>query len=251
MIHPSTWHIQTFREVLDDNFLSGQLGGFDFSKARDALELLSLVTVNPDTNEISMNPLVHTWAKNRLEARAQEKAWVASLSILYLSIGNSNHRFQTFFHKIQVHITACIRAPPEEHWLKSSQRTQVLQMFLSFISPLIHAGSTDLAEKLATFILSSIDQYMGLQPEIWRETTFLLSICQCKLRKYVESLQSIDEVVGFDEANQKIEARDRESALEQRARVRRKLPRKLHHGSGRELTRRNIYIPRFDEVEMP
>jgi hypothetical protein len=63
----SRWHVGELKKVLHEIPSTGELDLVALRKARQALRSFSLITINTDTYEISMHPLVHAWAKDRLD----------------------------------------------------------------------------------------------------------------------------------------------------------------------------------------
>lgn len=68
------------------------------------LEALSFIKVSTDTQDnvklVSMHPLAHAWAKDRLDQRLQEKTWMMTGSIIALSVkGDPNFTFYYDFRE--------------------------------------------------------------------------------------------------------------------------------------------------------
>lgn len=78
----SMWHYETAMPYTWT--LSTDLG--PFRKARSCLHELSLISCDEDTHTISMHPLLHEWARERLGADAYAEAWIACASTLALSL---------------------------------------------------------------------------------------------------------------------------------------------------------------------
>ena len=89
---------------------------WDVYPLRTALSVLSsysLITRDKD-NLISIHPLVHTWARDRLSVLEREKTWIQAVSITTLSIPWNDQIADYRFRKIIMpHIDACLGSHPE------------------------------------------------------------------------------------------------------------------------------------------
>jgi hypothetical protein len=86
--------------------------------ARKAMVLLShfsLVSIDSENNHISMHPLVHTWARDRLVKVGQERYWMIAASTLAMSIPwkfqSSDYNFRRF---PLLHIDSCLDSRSSE-----------------------------------------------------------------------------------------------------------------------------------------
>ncbi len=215
--HASRWHVENLNKVLHARALTNQLDLIRLQKARQALLSFSLINFNQETKEISMHPLVHAWAKDRLETSAQTNAWAVSLSILHLAIDTYVHP-DSF--KVHPHMQTCIRLHPDDLALVSpSYVFEICRTLCKFTSVFTFPSQFDLVEELAKLLMSRICQEKHPPPSDSRNIFYIISLCQYNSGKLNESLQSIEYVVELDK-DQKTPQEDRNLALQQLAAVR-------------------------------
>ena len=197
----SMWHVTRARKLLRQLPATGELDQLSLAKARRALQLFSLITINPDTDSISMHPLVHAWAKDRLEPDEQNESWTSASSILALSTTNYLS-YQDFFRKVQSHVLFCVGPRPEHYFTQDRAHDfEVCRTLYCFTYLLIHMRHDATAEKTAILLTSR------LGPDIPRHTTdgrsvlYALASCQQYLQKYEESVQLLKEVISYDESS--------------------------------------------------
>jgi len=99
------WHVSQL-----PGFIDGQADEWDdyrLSKASALLTSLSLVTRHhlDDLGGLSMHPLVHAWAKDRLEKEQQQTTWVGAGCILALWRGKSE-TWQVYEKQLRPHMQA-------------------------------------------------------------------------------------------------------------------------------------------------
>jgi tetratricopeptide (TPR) repeat protein len=103
----SSWHVARSRAMLYSANTSGRLRAF--RKACALLDELSLIQRSAD-NCISLHPLLHTWARQRVGHK--DTAWSRSASILALSTENSEE-WQPFTFQLQRHMEASFVYSPK------------------------------------------------------------------------------------------------------------------------------------------
>lgn len=82
----------------------------------DALGVLrsfAIITIHLETKDISMHPLAHVWARDRLNEDAKQGALASTMSLVALSIGSSD-QYEDFHRPLELHVESCINASPEE-----------------------------------------------------------------------------------------------------------------------------------------
>src|SRR5205085_12158012 len=96
---------------------------WDPTPIREAVMLLSswsLLSIDGVKHHISMHPLVHTWARDRLTLAEQLKCWALSASTLAMSI---SWRYLSFDHQFRrlllPHIDSCLNICSYELFLGS------------------------------------------------------------------------------------------------------------------------------------
>lgn len=86
-----------------------------FKRARARLDELSLISLstlpNVQSTSISMHPVLHSWARNRLSEVETQTAWNTAAATLALS---AEHDFdlREFTHQLQPHLEVCCDARP-------------------------------------------------------------------------------------------------------------------------------------------
>jgi tetratricopeptide (TPR) repeat protein len=111
------WHVSQLPEFIDAQ--ADEWDDHRLKKASALLVSLSLVTRHRlgDLDGLSMHPLAHAWAKDRLENKQQEAAWVRTGCILALS-WNQPEWWQTTEKQLQPHLHPHLR-----HFLSPDVKT--------------------------------------------------------------------------------------------------------------------------------
>lgn len=91
--------------LLDQDILS-------LRQACNILTSLSIITINQNNKIISMHPLAHAWAKDRMDQRRKDRAWACAAATLSLSIEERDD-FRDFFPSLQPHIEVCLDLCPD------------------------------------------------------------------------------------------------------------------------------------------
>jgi tetratricopeptide (TPR) repeat protein len=107
------WHVAQL-----PGFIDGQADNWDdyrLSKASALLASLSLVTRHhlDDLDGLSMHPLAHAWANDRLGQEQQQAAWIGAGCILALSHGKSE-TWQVYENQLRPHIQSFLSPSVEE-----------------------------------------------------------------------------------------------------------------------------------------
>jgi hypothetical protein len=97
------WHVSQLPEFMDRQ--ADEWDDYRLNKASALLTLLSLVTRYrvDDLDGLSMHPLVHAWAKDRLEKKQQEGVWVGVGCLLALSQCRSE-TWQVYERQLRPHV---------------------------------------------------------------------------------------------------------------------------------------------------
>lgn len=85
-----------------------------FRQARARLDELSLVSCTQSADGMvstSMHPVIHSWARNRLQESEQLQAWQVAAATLALSCGN-DFGWQRFTYQLQPHLEYCYYSRP-------------------------------------------------------------------------------------------------------------------------------------------
>jgi tetratricopeptide (TPR) repeat protein len=101
----SHWHLSRLPGFMRRSS-SGKLDVLSLRLTADVLTSFSIITIN-ENHEISMHPLAHAWAKDRLKEPGQKAAWTCTASTLALSIERYGS-YQPFWRRLQSHIELCV-----------------------------------------------------------------------------------------------------------------------------------------------
>jgi tetratricopeptide (TPR) repeat protein len=200
----SLWHVKNVRTVLHKKPTLQELDLLAFRQARQILRSFSLITVNPETNDISMHPLIHKWARDRLHPNLQIAAWATAASILVLSTDNFFNKDvdYDYLRKIQTHVEFCLSLQPQDIFaIGKYPPLDICRIFYLFAYVVYKVGNYELAEELGNELLSKTRREISSTSRNWRNLKYLASICQRSLGKYEEEMNSIKCVVLFDEEN--------------------------------------------------
>ncbi|KAF1937380.1 hypothetical protein EJ02DRAFT_385756, partial [Clathrospora elynae] len=97
------WHVSQLSEIIDCK--SAAWDDHRLNKASALLASLSLVTrhSSDDLDGLSMHPLAHAWAKDRLKAEQQRRAWVTAGCVIALSKGQAK-TWQVYERELWPHV---------------------------------------------------------------------------------------------------------------------------------------------------
>jgi tetratricopeptide (TPR) repeat protein len=197
---PSVWHAIHIRKVLRHYSSSpDELNIISLREARSALKSFSLITVHPDTGDISMHPLVHAWVRDRLESEAQKTAWATTASILAFSVDHFEH--QELFRKIHSHIEICATPCPQIFFANDSYPPlDICRIFYRFFWVVYRIGqNTGLSETIANTLYSRIGLEIPPRSLNWRYLSYIQVVMKQNAREYDEALALLKEVVSYDE----------------------------------------------------
>lgn len=99
----SPWHFETALSVA----WASATNLTAFRLARAHLFELALVSLDSQSKAVSMHPLLHSWARNRLQEAQQARIWGQTAATLCLSLEGA-YTWQPFTYAIQRHLEACI-----------------------------------------------------------------------------------------------------------------------------------------------
>ena len=133
--------------LLDQDILS-------LRQACNILTSLSLITVNQNNKIISMHPLAHAWAKDRMGQRHKDRAWACAAATLSLSIEERSD-FRDFFPSLQPHIEVCFDLCPDSCF-EVYPVLEVCQMLYWMSWLLCRLNNYDKAEQIMRIIIEKI-----------------------------------------------------------------------------------------------
>ncbi len=203
---PSLWHVNIIRKILHKIPSLQELDLVAFRQARQVLRSFSLITINPETDNMSMHPLVHKWAKDRLHPHLQIAAWATAASLLTLSTGddlyNTSGKGVDYdrLNMIEPHVEYCFIQEPQGVF-KICPPLDICRIFYRFTYVLYYMRKDEMAEKIGNRLLSRVGHEISPQSSNCQRVKYLVAGCQTNLGKYDEALQSLTEVVLFDKEN--------------------------------------------------
>ncbi|TKA72754.1 hypothetical protein B0A49_04593 [Cryomyces minteri] len=99
----SGWHVaQACSPRFMAHGLSDKMDIIPLREARNLLASYSIITLNND-DDISMHPLAHAWAKDRMEDARQRKSWAITGSILALA-NRDDASWREYSKRLQPHV---------------------------------------------------------------------------------------------------------------------------------------------------
>lgn len=73
-------------------------------EALGVLRSFAIITIQPETKDMSMHPLAHSWARDRLDDAAKRDAWASTMSLMALSLGSA-YEYEDFWRNLQPHVS--------------------------------------------------------------------------------------------------------------------------------------------------
>ena len=156
---------------------SGNLDVLSLRLTADVLTSFSIVTIN-ESRDISMHPLAHAWAKDRLKKPCQKAAWTCTASTLALSI-ERHGSYQPFWRRLQSHIELCVDLRFDDcFYEKPLEISQVFYRFSWFFYVMRHESKavpllTSILEKLGTLFPQGSGNYAIIEDLIGRCYVYL------------------------------------------------------------------------------
>jgi len=128
----SRWHVSELPHTLQgsspNNGLDDIVGSL--RQALGVLHSFAIITIHLVTRDISMHPLAHAWARDRLHESGKQGAWACTASLIALST-EGDREYQDFWRPLQPHVESCIDASPEELF-KLYPAIEIGRMFYQF-----------------------------------------------------------------------------------------------------------------------
>ncbi|RDW57476.1 hypothetical protein BP6252_13736 [Coleophoma cylindrospora] len=191
--------------------------------AIDRLQSYSLLSFNKKRKTLSMHPLVHTWAKARLEREIRLASWTATSSVIALSIKDTGdeellQHSDMFWPQLKPHLNSWFEIQTENdfHLEVSTSNFQVLFHFCW----LFYGVRDDLrAESLAKLINSELnknDQYMILNTAGFSKLEAQIYTCH---GRYQNSIETLEKVFNLRDADLDPEHPDRLASQHELARA--------------------------------
>ncbi|KAH0541632.1 hypothetical protein FGG08_003922 [Glutinoglossum americanum] len=140
-------------------------GDWDPHLTREAVILLSsfsLIAIGGVNNHISMHPLMHIWARDRLVEAEQKRCWKVAASTLAMSI---YRRYQTFDYSFRrfllPHISSCLSSHNSELFTTGDGEPERLEIAAKFASVYRECGRMQEAMKLRERVLEARGRTLG------------------------------------------------------------------------------------------
>jgi tetratricopeptide (TPR) repeat protein len=110
----SAWHVSKLPKSLQESPPKNgtQKPPESLRKALAVLRSFAIITIQPETKDISMHPLIHAWAQDRLPKHDRHDAWASTMSLVALSL-EFDFEYQSFWRRLQPHVETCIDASPK------------------------------------------------------------------------------------------------------------------------------------------
>ncbi|KAM3086332.1 hypothetical protein ACMFMG_000468 [Clarireedia jacksonii] len=164
-------------------------------EARNTLQSFSLVSVS-ETCSISMHPLAHAWAKDRLQIHCQNRAWVSASTVIAMSI-EGIAMMQEYFRNINMHINFCFGNKPKD--LLDNAAFQICIMLYRFWWVPYRLRDNHGGAK----ILATLQGQINLEAKIrkpsmnWSYIQYLSALEKYDLKKLQEAKEILEEIMEF------------------------------------------------------
>jgi Tetratricopeptide repeat len=166
---------------------------------RKALSVLSSYSlISRDKNRlISIHPLVHTWARDRLQATEEEKVWIVTVSMIAVSISwafkTSDYRFRK---SLVPHINACLGFYGDGVFYLRELGEYCLTMAEKFALAYQENGRRQEALQLTETVVSARKRTLGEEHPHTLGSMHALAIRYSEVGRRQEALQLTETVVA-------------------------------------------------------
>ena len=160
-----------------------------FRQARQTLASFSLISVDARTQHISMHPLVHVWARNRIETNLRANIYKAAASIIALS-GNDNTVAPDFKHQAACmpHLISCFRDFDTMSQTIDNGDKEIIMIASDASQACLVNGQFLLSSKLASRGLAISKDCRELAPQVTCTLMCTLSSCHSDLGENEKAL---------------------------------------------------------------
>ena len=170
---------------------SGKLDVLSLRLTADVLTSFSIITIN-ESHDISMHPLAHAWAKDRLKKPCQKAAWTCTASTLALSIERYGS-YQPFWRRLQSHIELCVDLRSDDCF--HEKPLEISQVFYRFSWFFYVMRRESKAVPLLTSILENLGTAFPQGSENRAIIEDLTGRCYVYLGHYKRAVKLLEEVV--------------------------------------------------------
>jgi tetratricopeptide (TPR) repeat protein len=200
----SRWHLSRFPGFMRQSAL-GKLDVISLRMAAGVLASFSLITVNQN-HDMSMHPLAHAWANDRLKQPDQKAAWTSTVSTLALSTERYGS-YQPFWRRLQPHVETCLDLRSNDCFNENYFET--CQVFCSLGWFLHQMYRDSKAELLLTSVLENLGSKFTETSETLMVIKHLVARCFTNLGRYKRAAELLEEVVEIDKTTLAPEHPDR------------------------------------------
>ena len=143
---------------------SGNWNPYLTRKATTLLSSFSLISVSGSSNRISMHPLVHAWARDRLSEAEQKRCWRIAASTLALSISYNECSFDYSFRRFLLpHVRSCLDARSSELFTNKNLELELTEVALRFAFVYRENGQSREAVELGEKHLEIRERILGVE----------------------------------------------------------------------------------------
>ncbi|OCL03456.1 TPR-like protein, partial [Glonium stellatum] len=210
----------TNRAIPNEIALPERLVDQDIISLRQGCNLLaslSIITINQTNRTISMHPLAHAWAKDRMDQRTKDGAWASAAAILSLATEESTE-FQNFFQSLQSHVEVCLDLCPDSCF-EVYPIIQVCQM-LYCMSWVVYGMHNDRkVEQITRAVIAKTRDILAPNSESMVQLRRVLGMCLVDIGNTDEAIRILEEIVEICQATSSPEHPNRLSSQSELARA--------------------------------
>ena len=183
----SRWHSSRLPRFMHHS-TSGKLS---LRLTADVLTSFSIIAIN-ESHDISMHPLAHAWAKDRLKQPYQEAAWTCAASTLALSTQRYGF-YHPLWRRLQSHVELCVDLRSDDCFDKEPlEMSQVLYKLSWFLYEMRRDSK---AESLLASILENLGPVLPQKPKNYAIIQELTASCYINLGHHKRAVKLLEEVV--------------------------------------------------------
>ncbi|KFY46707.1 hypothetical protein V494_00371 [Pseudogymnoascus sp. VKM F-4513 (FW-928)] len=196
----SSWHVSKLPKTLQGLPHHDRSDGLPNSlyDAFAVLRSFGIITIQMKTKDISMHPLAHAWARDRLDETHKQCAWACTISLIALSL-KSNREYQEYWPPLQPHIETCIDASPER-CLDIYPEIRICQVLYRFAWLFYRVNNYPRCKALAELLRKKLDSRDSISNN-WFLIQYLYAICLQSLGEDRPAQKLLEDIVYGNEAS--------------------------------------------------
>ncbi len=166
---------------------------FDPFHLRQGLSVLSsysLLSWDETSRTVSMHPLVHEWARLRMDAKQSEQNWLSSLCILAMAT-KERYYYQAHFRELRSHIEASVQHDA------FSQLTTSFRPLYRLVNTLQFLGSFDLALRSSKVLFNKASESTEVTATNLTYIKQQYAVCLYLCGRFQEAVLPMEEVVEW------------------------------------------------------